>query len=421
MSRYNVRVIRCSNTADVGEEMKGFGVDPRGIHIMAPKGRFHLLRVEKVSFAAASILKQEMLAKGGEAALSGEIYFGGERTTDMLLMATERTIERVVKILRIQPLPSLQELASELEIAVRRTSKHDFASCRIGGHEFVWSERTYVVGVLNVTPDSFSGDGLFCPDDDSPATGIDRAVAQALIFLEQGADILDIGGESTRPGGVAVDVEVEAARVIPVIRQLRQMVDAPISIDTYKAAVARSALDAGADLVNDVWGLQMDPLMAPLIAERGVPVILMHNRSKPRNAEQQRRLGGRYVGVEYENLMADVVRELRQQVNHAVEQGIRRERIIIDPGIGFGKTVEQNLTLLNHLDELRVLGLPILVGPSRKSFIGYTLDLPPDDRLEGTAAAVALAITRGADIVRVHDVNPMVRVARMTDAIVRAG
>ena len=421
MTCHNVRIIRCSNAADVGDEMKSFGVDPRGIRIMAPKGRFHLLSIEKVKYAAASILKQEMLAKGGEAALSGDIYLGGDRTTDMLLMATERTLERVVKVLHIQPLPSLQELADEIDAAVRRASKRDFASCRIGKRDFVWGEHTYVVGIVNVTPDSFSGDGSLRHDDDSPEAGADRAVAQALSFLERGADILDIGGESTRPGAAAVDIEAELGRVIPVIQRLRQMVDAPISIDTYKADVARSALDVGADLVNDVWGLQMDPQMASLVAERGVPVILMHNRSKPRNAEQQRRLGGRYVGVQYENLMADIIRELRQQVRYAMREGISRDRIIVDPGIGFGKTVEQNLRLLNNLDELRVMGLPILIGPSRKSFIGYTLDLPPDDRLEGTAAAAALGIVRGADMVRVHDVGPLVRVARMTDAIVHAG
>jgi dihydropteroate synthase len=400
--------------------MESFGVDPRGIRIMAPKGRFHLLRIEKVKYAAASILKQEMLAKGGEAALSGDIYLGGDRTTDMLLMATERTLERVVKVLHIQPLPSLQELADEIDAAVRRASKHDFASCRLGNRDFVWGEQTYVVGIVNVTPDSFSGDGLLRRDDDSPEAGVERAVAQALALLEQGADILDIGGESTRPGAAAIDAEAELGRVIPVIQRLRPMVDAPISIDTYKADVARAALDVGADLVNDVWGLQMDPQMASLVAERGVPVIIMHNRSKPRNAEQRRLLGGRYVGVQYENLMADIIRELRRQVRYAVREGVSRDRIIIDPGIGFGKTVEQNLSLLNNLDELRVMGLPILVGPSRKSFIGYTLDLPPDDRIEGTGAAVALGIVRGADMVRVHDVSRLVRVARMTDAIVHA-
>ncbi|HHX64583.1 MAG TPA: dihydropteroate synthase, partial [Chloroflexi bacterium] len=235
------------------------------------------------------------------------------------------------------------------------------------------------------------------------------------------ADIIDIGGESTRPGAGTVDAETEIARVVPIIRALRQETDAPISVDTYKAPVARAALDAGANMINDVWAMQMDPEMMPLAVERNVPVVLMHNRSKPHDAEQRERLGGRYVGVRYDDLMADIVRDLRQLVDNALAAGIAPERIIIDPGIGFGKTVDQNLALLNHADELRVLGFPILLGPSRKSFIGYTLDLPPDERVEGTlAAAVVGVVRRAADIMRVHDVRAVARAVRMADAITRA-
>ena len=420
MSAGNVRLLRCDSADALRKEMEALGADPRGIRIMAPKGRFYLLKAEGLGFAAASILKQEMLAKGGELALSGEIYFRGEHKTDVLLMATERCLRRVLKLLRVQPLPSLQQLAEELALALDHVSGSSPSPYRIGKREFVWGERTYVMGIINTTPDSFSGDGLL-RDDVAAEIATDAAVAQALEFIEQGADIIDIGGESTRPGAAPIDPETELGRVIPVIRRLRQETDVPISIDTYKADVANAALDAGADMVNDVWGLQMDAEMAPLIAAREVPVVVMHNRSKPKNAAQQKNLGGRYVGVHYEDLMADVIRELRGQVDHATRAGISRERIIVDPGIGFGKTVEQNLHLLNHVDELRVLGLPILLGPSRKSFIGYTLDLPREERVEVTAAAVAVGIVRGgADIIRVHDVQTMVRVARMTDAILRA-
>lgn len=429
MSRYGVRLLRCDGEASLRKEMEAVGADPRGVAIMAPKGSFHLFKLEGLTFAAASILKQEMLSKGGEAVLSGDIYFGGERTTDVLLMATERTLREVLKVLRMQPLPSLRQLAEELAAALRHHAGPEHSCCRIGGREFKWGERTYVMGIVNVTPDSFSGDGVYAtmetegvahPSERAQAT-TERAVAQALSFLEEGVDIIDVGGESTRPGSAPIDAQTELSRVIPVVRRLREATDAPISIDTYKASVAAEALDAGADLVNDVWALQMDPELAPLVAERGVPVILMHNRSKPKNAAQQERLGGRYVGIHYHDLMADIIRELRQRVEHAVRAGIPRSRIIIDPGIGFGKTVEQNLHLLNHVDELRVLGLPILAGPSRKSFIGYTLDLPPQERQEGTAAAVALCIARGVNIVRVHDARAMLRVARMCDAILRAG
>lgn len=420
MSRFNVRPIRCDTPQALRVEMERLGCDPRGIHIMLPKGRFFLLRADGVPFAAASILKQEMLSKGGEAALSGEIYYGGERTTGVLLMGTERTFKRVLRVLSAQPLPSLRELGNELASVLRSWEQPECNALQIGDRRFVWGERTYVMGIINVTPDSFSGDGLL--PSNAPNTEVIRAaVSQALRFLEQGADLIDIGGESTRPGSEPIDAETEIARIVPVIEALRAQTRAPISVDTYKAAVAQAALDAGADLVNDVWGLQMDPEMAPLVAERQVPVIIMHNRSKPRNAAQEERLGGRYVGIAYEDLMGDIIRELRAQVDRGVTAGIARERMIVDPGIGFGKTVAQNLYLLNHVDELRALGLPILLGPSRKSFIGYTLDLPPDERLEGTAAAMVVGILRrGCDIVRVHDVQAMVRVVRMTDAILRA-
>lgn len=278
-----------------------------------------------------------------------------------------------------------------------------------------WGARTYVMGILNITPDSFSGDGLLSPS--SPLG--EGWLSLAHRFVAAGADILDVGGESTRPGSQPVSTEQELARVIPLIRALSTELDVVISVDTYKAAVAEAALQAGAHWVNDVWGLKADPEMASVVARHHAPVILMHNRSKPANAEVRERLGGRYVGMPYENLLEDIKRELLESVAIAHAASIPDEHIILDPGIGFGKTVEQNLELLNRLAELRALGYPLLLGVSRKSFIGYTLNLPPDQRIEGTAAAVAIGITHGADIVRVHDVESMVRVAKMTDAIVR--
>ncbi|UYN91680.1 MAG: dihydropteroate synthase [Anaerolineales bacterium] len=285
---------------------------------------------------------------------------------------------------------------------------------KIGNREFEWGSRTYVMGILNITPDSFSGDGLF-----EQADAVEAALAQARGFVQAGVDLLDVGGESTRPGSQPVSADEELQRTIPVVEALAAEFDTPISIDTYKASTAAAALDAGAALVNDVWGLRADPALAPLVAARGVPVILMHNRSQPANAEVRERLGGRYVGVEYSELIEDIKKELAHSLEIAHAAGIPDSNIILDPGIGFGKTVEQNLELLDRGGELRSMGYPLLVGPSRKSFIGYTLDLPPDQRMEGTAAAVAVSILRGADIVRVHDVAPLVRVARMTDAIVR--
>ncbi len=284
---------------------------------------------------------------------------------------------------------------------------------------FQWGLRTYVMGIINVTPDSFSGDGVAASGDGDDNL-IERAVAQAQRFMAEGADILDIGGESTRPGSRPVTTAEEKARIVPAIKAIYDALpQSVISVDTYRAEVAEAALDAGANWVNDVWGLRMDPAMAELVAGRNCPIIVMHNRSKPKDAVQEARLGGRYIGIHYTNLMIDIKTELSQQIELALAAGVRPEQIIIDPGIGFGKTVEQNLEILDRMNDLKTLGFPLLSGPSRKSFIGYTLDLPPDQRLEGTAAAVAISIDRGADIVRVHDVGPMVRIARMTDAIAR--
>ncbi len=282
-------------------------------------------------------------------------------------------------------------------------------------YPFAWGSRTFIMGILNVTPDSFSGDGLLQQDEVIPF-----AIEQARRFVAAGADIIDIGGESTRPGAAQVSEAEELERVIPVVQALaNEDIAAVLSVDTYKATVAQAALSAGAHWINDVWGLRADPKMAEVAAQNASPVILMHNRSKPGNAELQSRLGGRYVGVDYQDLISDVCRELLESVALALAAGVKDENIILDPGIGFGKTVDQNLELLNRLDEIRALGFPLLLGPSRKSFIGYTLNLPPDQRAEGTAAAVAVGIARGADIIRVHDVEMMARVARMTDAIVR--
>lgn len=278
-----------------------------------------------------------------------------------------------------------------------------------------FGKKTFVMGILNVTPDSFSGDGLMSRQDT-----VRSALELAQRFIEAGADVLDIGGESTRPGAGAVDEVEELARVIPVIEALRGSgLDILLSIDTYKAAVAESALNHGADWINDVWGLHADPLMGSVAARYKAPVVLMHNRSKPAQAELQQRLGGRYTGIEYQDLIADIRAELMESVALAHAAGIEDKHIILDPGIGFGKTVEQNLELVNRLDEIKTLGYPVLLGASRKSFIGYTLDLPPVERVEGTAAVCAIGIARGADIIRVHDVEVMVRVARMADAVVR--
>lgn len=273
--------------------------------------------------------------------------------------------------------------------------------------------QTYIMGILNLTADSFSGDGLL--QQDKP---LQAALAQARGFVNDGAYILDIGAESTRPGAAPVSAEQELERLLPVLNALRQeLPDTILSVDTYKAGVAKEALRAGAHIINDVWGLRADSEMGAVAAACGASLVLMHNRSTPQNTAIDISLGGRYVDVPYGDVSAEVVEGLLQSVRIAREAGIRDGQIILDPGIGFGKTTAQNLRLLKELDQLNALGFPILLGVSRKSFIGYTLNLPPEDRLEGSLAANAYGILHGADILRVHDVRQTARLAKMLDAI----
>ena len=258
-----------------------------------------------------------------------------------------------------------------------------------------WGRRTFIMGIINLTPDSFSGDGL--------AGDAYAAVALARRMAADGADIIDVGAESTRPGSAPISAAAEARRLLPALAAICAAVPIPVSVDTYKASVARQALAAGAAMVNDVWGLRTDPALAPLVARAGVPVILMHNRRQ----------------AQYRDLLPEVIADLQRSVAIARAAGVPPHNIILDPGIGFGKTADHNLELLRRLPEIRALGYPLLLGVSRKSTIGRILNLPADDRLEGTAAAAAIGIAGGADILRVHDVKEITRVARMTDAIVR--
>lgn len=285
--------------------------------------------------------------------------------------------------------------------------------------DFNFGNRCLVMGIMNVTPDSFSGDGL----ENNKSILESAIVDQARCFLRDGADILDIGGESTRPGAALVSEELELSRVVPAVEAIvRKFPSAIISVDTYKSKVADAALGAGAHIINDVWGFRADENMAAVAVKHNAPVILMHNKSKPGHAEIDSRLGGAYIAPDYTDFLNQVIEEMRVLASDAIEAGVLRENIMLDPGVGFGKTVSQNMELINRLDEIKAaLGFPILLGSSRKSFIGLTLDVPADERVEGTAATVSLGVTRGADIVRVHDVKEMSRIVRMTDAMLRAG
>jgi dihydropteroate synthase len=274
----------------------------------------------------------------------------------------------------------------------------------IGQRVLDLSSRTHLMGVLNVTPDSFSDGGKFFK--------LEEAVKQGLQLAEEGAEIIDVGGESTRPGSEPIAIEEELRRVIPVIEELTKRIKMPISIDTYKSRVAKEALDSGASMVNDISGLRYDPEMKKVIAEYDVPLVLMHIKGTPKNMQEN---------PKYENLLEDIKSYLNQSISIAEEAGIGEDKIIIDPGIGFGKTLNDNLKILKNLREFKSLGRPIMIGVSRKSFIGKILDLPTDERLEGSLASMAVAIMNGANILRVHDVKESKRVAKLVDAILKSG
>lgn len=277
-----------------------------------------------------------------------------------------------------------------------------------------FSHRPLIMGIINVTPDSFSGDGLLDHSD-----YVKAALAQASSMLEDGADILDIGGESSRPGATPISVEEEIHRVVPVIEAIRTAHgQAPvIAVDTVKASVAEAALEAGANIINDISALQRDPAMATLVAKKNCSIILMHNRSQPQQVEIDMRVGGQYSAAPYNDILEDIKLDLLHAIKIAHNAGIPDEHIILDPGIGFGKNVQQNLALIKFIGRVKELGFPVLMGSSRKSFIGKVLNLPVDERLEGTAATVALSAFLGADIIRVHDVKFMTRVAKMAAAV----
>ncbi len=278
-----------------------------------------------------------------------------------------------------------------------------------------WGKQTYIMGILNITPDSFSGDGIMTGSD-----YITAALAQAREFFNDGAHILDLGAESSRPGSETISAEMEIERILPVLKAIRnELSEAIISIDTYKSETAAICLKNGADWINDIWGLRADAELAGVIAKHDACVVLMHNRSNAKAVHNQGDLGRSYSGAEYDDVIDDIKSSLAESIALAKEAGITDDKIILDPGIGFGKSVEDNLAVINRLDEMKSMGYPVLLGPSRKSFIGQVLDLPVDQREEGTAASIAISIARGADIVRVHNVGEMARVVKLSDAILQ--
>jgi dihydropteroate synthase len=394
------RVTEIKDIYEAKRELYSIGSDKLGIELMAPKAVAKAVKLKGIKPIAANIIKQEMLSFGGEAATAYGSINNSISSTDLLIFGTLKQIRLLVEKLKLHQF-GLPQTAEEIESIVRNCEANP-PPIKIKGKTLDFGRRTCIMGVINVTPDSFSDGNKFLQ--------VDAAAAHARQMLEDGADIIDVGGESTRPGSLLVSAEEEKKRVLPVIERLASETDAVISIDTTKAEVAREALSVGASMVNDISGLRFDSDMAKVIADFGVPVCIMHIQGSPKNMQEN---------PVYSDLIGEILNYLEEGLEIAEKAGILHEKLIVDPGIGFGKTADHNLKILNRLRELKVLGRPILVGTSRKSLIGKILDLPIDERVEGTAATVVVSIANGADIVRVHDVKQMARVARMTDAIVR--
>lgn len=389
--------------------MERVNADPAGIRHMLPKARHYVVALEGIRGPVAHILKEAFLSHGGDAVVDRDLITGKVAHTRVMLCGTRKQFQRVIVALVEQGF-GCDTLAKEIEAAIRHYDSpalvpepENAPDARLARVFSAIGERTLVMGILNVTPDSFSDGGLFIDKE--------TAVRHALEMVEQGADIIDIGGQSTRPGSEPVPVEEEIDRVVPVVREVAERLDVPVSVDTYVAEVASAALDSGALMVNDISAGSFDQDMPELIAERQCPAILMHIKGTPRDMQSN---------PHYDDLMGEICGFLRERVRAVVEAGADEKKLMIDPGFGFGKTVEHNLETLRRLGELRSLGRPVVVGTSRKSTLGKVLgDLPVEERLEGTAATVALSIAGGADIVRVHDVKEMARVARMADAVTR--
>lgn len=392
------RIIEIDNISAAEKELLLIGCDAGGIKLMAPKSVNRAIKLKNINSTAANIIKQEMLSLGGDAAITYGAVDHSVGSTDILIFGRQKQIDKLADKLKIQQF-GLPKISEQISSALKNYCQAP-QPLKIGGRQFSFGNRTYIMGILNMTPDSFSDGGKFMDPED--------ALAHARKMLAQGADIIDVGAQSTRPGSSPVSAEEEKKRVVPLIEKLAEETRAVISIDTTKAEVAKAALASGASMVNDISGLRFDPKMAEVVADFGVPVCIMHIQGRPKDMQ---------ANPVYSDLMGEIIDYLEKGLAIAKSAGILHEKIIVDPGIGFGKTVEHNLEILRRLKELKGLGCPIMVGPSRKSMIGAVLGLPVDERVEGTAATVAISIANGANIIRVHDVKEMARVVKMTDAI----
>lgn len=395
MRPYNMRWLKVNNVAQARKVLEQIGVDDGGIPYMVGKAVTRVIKLEKVPTSAAHILKQEMLALGGDAAVNRNLITGTVDTTDVVLLGTYKQLKRLAIKLKAQPFKRLKKIAEALNILLANLEKAPITHLDCNGKQLELGSKTLLMGILNITPDSFSDGGRYL--------AVEAALSQAERLIQEGADILDIGAESTRPGHTEISAEEEWARLEPVLKELVPNCPVPVSVDTQKAKVAEKALNLGVHIINDIWGLQKDPDMAKTIGQSQAAVVLMHNKNEK----------------EYQNLLGEIMEFLEQSIELALKNGIKENRIILDPGIGFGKTPEQNMEVISRLNEFKTLGYPFLLGVSRKSVIGNTLNLPVEERLEPTLALGTLGVVAGVDILRVHDVLEHKKAITMADQIIR--
>lgn len=394
-----MKIINIRDSAVATNIFKKIGVDPYGIDAMLPKTININILLEDKPCKIANIIKQEMLAVGGDAAVARGSVGNSVLLTDILIMGTIKQVTALARKIEKQPF-GLNIISQDLRNLLENISQTKYI-LKTSRREIELGQKTQIMGILNVTTDSFSDGGFFYSQQ--------KAVDYGLQMIAQGADIVDIGGESTRPGAASVSTKEELKRVLPVISEIARQTKIPISIDTTKARVAREAIAAGAEIVNDVSSLLNDKKMAQTVREGQAALILMHMRGKPPGMQKG--------NLAYGSLMGEIIAFLRKSIARARVAGIEKEYLAIDPGIGFGKTPEDNYRIINRLSELKTLGLPIMIGTSRKSFIGKITGGEPQERIEGTAATIVAAIINGCHIIRVHDVACMKKVAAVTDAI----
>jgi len=401
-----MRILQPNNHKELKKLMQDIKVDPYGIEIMLPKAVQHLVRINSISCIAANILKQEMLSLGGDVAVARDALTGKVKKTDCLLMATLSQFNRLTEKLNRQPF-GLNRLAHDLSDNLTNYQKDEF-NLDLGRYKLILRQgKTYIMGIVNLTPDSFSADGLYRKSHiANRISQIDSIIEHIERMVNDGADIIDIGGESTRPGAEPIPVKEELERTIPIIKKIARKIKVPISIDTYKPEVARQALDCGAVMVNDITGLNNK--MAKIVSKYKAGVVLMHMKGNPRTMQNN---------PVYKSLIDEITEYLDKAISEAVAWGIDRERIIVDPGIGFGKTLEHNLEILKRLREFKILGRPMLVGPSRKSFLGKILNAGPQERIFGTVSACVLAVKNGANVIRVHDVKAVKEAIKVLNTI----